>query len=210
MCGIGFLARRSFIKRDAFTLLELLVVLGLIVLVVSIGFPPVYRMFVRGELDGAVRQLQDELYRTRLEAMKSGKPYVFRFEVGTSHFEIIPKALFDQLQQEQTGLVAASVGPELLGDVCVDSVFGDSLVTELPPFEMVTATSSGVVYRKTLKGNAVFGPSSAGPMSGWSAPVLFYPNGRTSQSSFVLQTTGGYQFRRELYLRGLTGTASIE
>ena len=197
-------------RLAAYTLLELLVVLGLIVLILSIGFPAVQRMFVHGELKAGVRQLQSELYRTRLEAMKSGKPYVFRFQVGTANFEILPKAIFDQLQQEQTGLGATSVGSELL-DGGNDPVFGDSFSTEsLPPTEMVVATSSGDMYRKTLNGKIVFGFSSAGAAPGWSTPVLFYPNGRTSQTSFVLQTTGFHHFRQELNLRGLTGTASIE
>ena len=97
-------------RPAAYTLIELLIVLSLIVLIFSIGFPSVHRMFVHGELKAGARQLQGELHRTRLEAMKSGKPYVFRFEVGTSNFEIVPKAIFDKLQQEQTGLGATSLG----------------------------------------------------------------------------------------------------
>ena len=194
----------------AFTLLELLIVLGLIVLIFSIGFPSVHRMFVQSELQACVRQLQGELYRTRLEAMKSGKPYVFRFDVGTSNFEIVPKSIFDQWQQERTGLGATAVGPELFGDG-IDSGFGDPFTAEpAPPTEMVVQTSSGNVYRKKLNGRVVFGPSPSGATPGWSVPILFYPNGRTSQTSFVLLTTGFYRFRQELNLRGLTGTASIE
>ena len=199
---------KSLGKGTAFTLLELLVVLGLIVLIVGLGFPAVQRMSVQGALKAGTRQLQSELHRTRLEAMKTGKPYVFRCKVGTSNFEIIPKTIFDQMQLAQTGLGATATGAEQIGD---DSVFGDSFVAEAPsPSEMVVATPSGNIYRKTLNGNIVFGPSPVGNVSGWSTPVLFYPNGRTSQTSFVLLTTGFYQFRQELNLRGLTGTASLE
>ena len=202
--------RRTFIKRVAFTLLELLVVLGLIVLIVGIGFPALHRMFVQSELKAGVRQLQGELYRTRLEAMKSGKPYVFRFEVGTPNFEIVPKAIFDQLQQEQTGLGALVVGSESSDGAVTDSVFSDPFTAEsMPPSEAVVATSSGPMYKKTLNGSIVFGPSPSGISSGWSTPVLFYPNGRTSQTSFILLTTGFHRFQQELHLRGLTGTASI-
>ena len=195
----------------AYTLLELLVVLGLIALICGIGLPSVHRMFVHGELKAGIRQLQGELYRTRLEAMKVGKPYVFRFEVGASNFEIVPKAIFDKLQQERTGLGATSLSSELLDGGSNDSVFGDSFAAESVPLtDVVVATSSGDIYRKTLNGKIVFGPSSSASVPGWSAPVLFYPNGRTSQTSFVLLTTGFHQFRQELNLRGLTGTASVE
>jgi len=198
-------------RPAAYTLIELLIVLGLIVLIFSIGFPSVHRMFVHGELKAGARQLQGELYRTRLEAMKSGKPYVFRFEVGTSNFEIVPKAIFDNLQQEQTGLGATALGSEMFDGGGNDSVFDDSFAADQsPPSEMVIATSSGDIYRKALNGNVVFGPSASGTALGWSMPILFYPNGRTSQTSFVLLTTGGYSFRQELNLRGLTGTASVE
>ena len=195
-------------RHTAYTLLELLIVLGLIVLIVGIGFPAVHRMFIHGELKAGVRQLQSELYRTRLEAMKSGKPYVFRCEIGTANFEIVPKAIFDQRQQEQAGLGATAVGSELLGG---NTDFDDPFAAgPMEPVEMVVATPSGDIYRKTLNGNIIFAPAPVGAMPGWSAPVLFYPNGRTSQTSFALLTTRFYTFRQELHLRGLTGTASVE
>ena len=204
------LTRRPPVKRAAFTLLELLVVLGLIVLMVGIGFPVVYRMLAQGELKAGIRQLQSELYRTRLEAMKSGKPYVFLFEVGTSNFEIIPKTIFDKQQQERIGLGVTAVGPEPFGNATTDSVFGDPFATEPATPEAIITTSSGIIYRKTLNGSVVFGLSSSGNTAGWSAPILFYPNGRTSQTSIVLLTTGFHRFQQELHLRGLTGTASVD
>ncbi len=194
----------------AFTLLELLVVLGLIVLIFSIGFPSVHRMFVHGELKAGVRQLQGELYRTRLEAMKSGKPFVFRCEFGTANFEVVPKSIFDNLQQNQTGLGAVAVGPELL-ETGTNSGFDDPFTTESSaPNQPTVSTSCGDLYRKTLNGSVVFGFPLGVGAPGWSPPIFFYPNGRTSETTFVLRTVGQYDFRQELRLRGLTGTASVE
>ncbi len=198
-------------------MLELLMVLGLIVLIFSIGFPAVHRMYVRNELTAGARQLQGELYQTRLEAMKAGGAYVFRYQIGTPNFELVPKKVFDQAQTEQVGIGATAVGFDTLENDSSGSVtdwggeFSDPFAaspTE-PPSETVITTSSGAIYRKSLQGNIVFGVSSSGAAAGWSTPILFYPNGRTTEASLVLLTTGHFSFRQELHLRGLTGTASL-
>ncbi|MGL6226040.1 MAG: pilus assembly FimT family protein [Thermoguttaceae bacterium] len=43
----------------------------------------------------------------------------------------------------------------------------------------------------------------------WSAPIFFFPNGRTSSGSLTILTTGDYLYRCEVTLRGLTGTARV-
>jgi hypothetical protein len=43
----------------------------------------------------------------------------------------------------------------------------------------------------------------------WSAPILFFPNGRTSQTTLILRTMSRYRFQQQLTLRGLTGTTKI-
>ena len=49
----------------------------------------------------------------------------------------------------------------------------------------------------------------AAPQTVWSEPVFFFPNGRTSNGSLEIHTTGSYRFWVELTLRGLTGTARV-
>lgn len=178
----------------AFTLLELLIVLGLIVAVLGLGIPSLRQMYVRSRLNAAVQEIQGELYRTRLEAMKSGKAFVFRCRYGSSQYEILSQDEFDRRENAKIGLGAFAVGGELLGDV--------------PAPEPIAPEPDGVDTR-TLANRIVFAGRIPGSEGVWSTPVLFYPNGRTSEAVFALQTTGAYTFRRELFLRGLTGTARI-
>lgn len=53
------------------------------------------------------------------------------------------------------------------------------------------------------------GAMGAAQPSAWSDPIIFFPNGRTSNAAFEIYTTGDYVYRVELNLRGLTGTARI-
>ncbi len=75
----------------AFTLLELIVVLAIIVVMSSLGIPSLRQTLARSEFREGVVMLQTELQRTRLLAMKSGVPYVFHFQNGTGIYEILPK-----------------------------------------------------------------------------------------------------------------------
>jgi hypothetical protein len=56
------------------------------------------------------------------------------------------------------------------------------------------------------------GPDSAGPHAttddaGWSAPIVFFPNGRSSDARIRLAGSGGFSV--EISLRGLTGSTRI-
>ena len=51
--------------------------------------------------------------------------------------------------------------------------------------------------------------AQAAPQTVWSEPIFFFPNGRTSNGSLEIHTTGTYRFWVELTLRGLTGTARV-
>lgn len=228
-------------NRPAFTLLELLIVLGLVAILLGMGMPSVYRMYVRSQFQGTVRELQATLYQTRLEAMKSGKAFVFRYKYKSSVYEILTKDEFDQREKAEQGFGAVAVGPELL------RVDNETENDKRPESSMIY-----VPYRRRLPYQIVFGtpvkpvlPESMPiqiPMSDfedgsndtpipkfqadwaderdieattgstdgkWSSPILFYPNGRTSQATLILQMTGRYNFEQELTLRGLTGTARI-
>lgn len=172
--------------KNAFTLLELLIVLGILAILFGLGLPSMHRMYVHGQLTSTSQEIRGELYRARLDAMKTGKAYVFRYLHGTGTFEAMPRDLFDRRERDRTGAGATAVGGE--------------------PFDMESAPTPGV-HAKTLPEGIVFGEVDTAP--GWSTPILFFPNGRTSQASLVLRTTGRTAYRQELILRGLTGTARV-
>lgn len=232
------------------------------------GFPTVSRMYARNELIGTAQNLQAELYRIRLESMKTGNAYIFRCRYGTPLYEVLPKEVFDRREEAKIGTGAISVGPELLeegnfGDIFsgADGQDGGGWMPESDTTALIDGAYSiytrqlpiGVIFQAPLPVNSArppgsgntsggldaenseYGMSDSGdavsigpemlsddgknadfdanplrsPQYGWSTPILFFPNGRTSQASLTIQTTGRYFYQRQLVLRGLTGTANV-
>ncbi|MDR0611012.1 MAG: prepilin-type N-terminal cleavage/methylation domain-containing protein [Planctomycetaceae bacterium] len=217
-----------FSLRTGFTLLELLIVLGLIVAIFSLGFSGIRRLYVRNQLKSTTQHLQNILYKTRLESVKTGKAFVFRYQYDSPVFEILPKDLFDQREQNREDSPAIAIGAELLLLQKSSSASPESMSPEqnLDSLETTTLTSdkNSDIYRQMLPNSIVFGskqPDTALtanesgllpqqiPSENWSAPILFFPNGRTSQTTLILRTTSRYRFQQELTLRGLTGTTKI-
>ncbi|HBT75410.1 MAG TPA: hypothetical protein DEB39_00465 [Planctomycetaceae bacterium] len=208
-----------------FTLLELLAVLAVIVLVLSVGWPAMQRLLARNRLDSVTRELQAELYRTRLEAMRNAAPYVFRYQPGTGVYEILPKEAIDR-EIEQTYLGAESLSSRLSDPATPTAPLDTApfntgpINTGLPlekrsPTDLEstmleqTTDAGGTSCRKTLPEPVRFAPPAPARRSNtWSAAILFYPNGRTSGASLTLRTNDRYGFQKTLEIRGLTGSVS--
>jgi prepilin-type N-terminal cleavage/methylation domain-containing protein len=221
---ISVVNRFGFSRRTGFTLLELLIVLGLIVAIVSLSFSGIRQLYVRNQLKSTAQHLQNILYKTRIESVKTGKAFVFRYEYDSPVFEILPKDLFDQREQNREGSHAIAIGAELL---LLQESSSASPEQDLDSLETTTLKPENAVtdsYQQMLPNSIVFGskqPDTAitinengllpKQISGnnWSAPILFFPNGRTSQTTLILRTTSRYRFQQELTLRGLTGTTKI-
>lgn len=77
-------------KRRAFTLLELLLVLALITAISALSVASYRRQYARAQFKSAVVALQIDLNRTRLLAMRTGEAYLFRYVPGTGVYEIAP------------------------------------------------------------------------------------------------------------------------
>ena len=237
-------------KRYAFTLVELLFVMAVVVALIGLGVPLIQRMYARNQLKSTTQEVQSLLYRTRLEAMKSGKAVVFRYRYDSPVYEVLPKELFDRRKKSTDGLGAIATGAEMLeeseapeSEVPVDVfermlphniVFG-SKRTESINGEAATAGGYAPSMSATsddstmsLAGQSTeyddpfakdYGTFEYGTFElrdpesifddGWSPPIIFFPNGRTSQATLELRTTGRYNYHESLFLRGLTGTAGI-
>jgi Tfp pilus assembly protein FimT len=212
-----------FSHRTGFTLLELLIVLGLIVAILGLGFSGIRRLYVRNQLKSTTQHLQNILYKTRLESVKTGQAFVFRYKYDSPVFEILPKDLFDQREQNREGSQAIAIGSELL--LLQES---SSASPEQDSNSLKSATlepdNTSDIYRQMLPNSIVFGSKQPDALltvnengllskqiyrDDWSAPILFFPNGRTSQTTLILRTMSRYRFQQQLTLRGLTGTTKI-
>ena len=234
---------KSMRLQSAFTLLELLIVMTLIVMIMALAAPWVQRVRARSELRSIAQNLQGELYATRLAAMKSGEAYLFRYQSQTGVYEILPKKVYDALnpKPQTTASVDSQYATRSVGTPVNQSRQSINInnINERTNGEQV----STLVYRKSLPNRLTFGTvktvsnrnsqealdpdsirSVGSPINSslissaslsepeppvWSEPILFFPNGRTSNGSLELLTLGTYRFQIELTLRGLTGTARL-
>jgi prepilin-type N-terminal cleavage/methylation domain-containing protein len=176
--------------RRAFTLLELLVVLAVLAALAALSWPAVRGLLEKTHLQSAAKQLRAALVRARLDAMESGSVRQFRYQPGTGHYEISAAATLD---------AAEDPGFE-----------GEGGPAPGPKSAVADALPGGAVFEGTETVEDLLGASDLlealadGPRS---APVWFYPNGRTSSARFRLAGQRGYTI--ELVLRAVTGTVVI-
>lgn len=146
--------------KRAYTLMELLIVLSLIVVIFGLMTPSISRMNARYRLSAAAKELQTELHKTRILAMKSGETRVFLYFPGSSRYEILPKKDFDRMfprqkqkkptdsellgrsssvnESEMIGSTVPSLGgtlepPLSLGDIEEPTSLGDLISEDGPP-----------------------------------------------------------------------------
>lgn len=108
-------------KRNAFTLLELILVLALITVVAAMGVGTYQRQHARSLFKSGVVELQIDLNRTRLLAMRSGQAYFFRFIPGTGIYEIAPLRTLQESIYRSNGDVEGLYGDALGGSLSSSS-----------------------------------------------------------------------------------------
>jgi prepilin-type N-terminal cleavage/methylation domain-containing protein len=80
-------SRRS---QRGYTLLELLLVLGILLILAGIAFPGVMRMYGRHQFQTVVENVRDHLAASRLRAIDSGLVYQFSYTANGQRFSVTP------------------------------------------------------------------------------------------------------------------------
>jgi Tfp pilus assembly protein FimT len=166
-------------------------VIALLIVIGSISLPLMGGTMNRRALMSGAGLLQAGWTRARLAAMQSGQTYVVRYEPKGSRFQVVS---LDQL--------ALPESQELPQE---DPDAEHSTYDILRLFK--TRLPDGVIFGRADVANsnqltATMGSASDGP---WSAPILFRPDGTTSDASVLLVNEPGQTVR--VTLRGLTGTS---
>jgi prepilin-type N-terminal cleavage/methylation domain-containing protein len=181
----------------AFTLAELLIVVALLALVLSLSLPSLRRLSSKSELQNAARQLRATLLQSRLAAIESGSVTYFRYQPGGGSFEAGGGA-------RRPALSAAAERPSFAEPQRPDS--GVAAPDEATPLQLLPI---GVRFAEPSTHQPLRPPVATDQVSGdaaWSAPLLFYPNGRTRNARIALVNQA---YRIELNVRGLIGTVQI-
>lgn len=194
--------------RSAFTLLELLLVLGIIVLMVGLAWPALRGSLAKNRLRDSAQLLRVELARARLTAMEQGTPLEFRYRAGEGKFRIAARQVASELPMgaapppAQGSYSAAAPDDELQPSVTEaelpEGVVFAELAASLPASERPYEGSSEEDFDSDPEDESL-------RSEGWSSAIIFLPDGTATNATLALRNGKGAQVL--VQLRGLTGLA---
>jgi hypothetical protein len=170
---------------------------AVMVLIASLASPALLGMMETQKLRKSADVLRSEFARTRLRAMKSGRIQMFRYQMNASGYIAQPwyaenDALESNDTQQEFGRILQSSQQDVLFD---------DTPTELP---------EGVKFigGQTLSDNRSAAIDEVLAMGQareqvWAPPILFYPDGSTSDALVMLTNKKNQVV--EITLRGITG-----
>jgi prepilin-type N-terminal cleavage/methylation domain-containing protein len=187
--------------RRAFTLLEVMLTLGLLVIVAALAWPAFEKPFAGMRLRKAADQVRAEWATARVEAINSGQPYLFHYAIGEGRFctECYSPGAAQEGSTLGTGLLPTG---QVSTGIGAGGAAGERSLPEGVTFaagETAPDTRAAMIAAEMQQ--------SGMAETGSSDPILFYPDGTTSTARLVLKNE--YDRYIELQLRGLTGVVSV-
>jgi prepilin-type N-terminal cleavage/methylation domain-containing protein len=187
-------------RRNAFTLLEMLLVLAIIVAIAALAAPSLRGIIQSARLRAAADTVRTEWTRAHVKAMKTGRIQVFRYELGGVKYAVQPWIAGDDAL-ESSAPATAGFG---VADETQDSAnAGEG--HELPEGTLFVAGDAAVESRSVAIEQTAMDATQF--ESEWSRPILFYPDGTTSDAFVVVANENKVGIKIEL--RGMTGTATL-
>jgi len=192
-----------FKHTRAFTLLEMVVVLAIVVTTTAFTWPALRKSLARGQLLDSAKLVRTVLARARLEAIESGRPRMFRYELEGRRFEVLPVTGSPATTADEFGTIGSSATEsEAVATYSADLPVGMRFVSR--------AWGRSVDFDRADPTRLPAGDSSSAASAGidWAEPIVFYPHGGAQDAELRLVGEGG--IGTILWLRGLTGTAIID
>ena len=210
----------SRLGRNGLTLMELLLVLAIAVLVAAVSLPALRGTLRNSQLSRAGDIVRIEWARAHVRAMKTGRIQMFRYQVGGQGFRVEPWAAGDDMLE-----ASVPQDPNGINPLAAPADFKSRAAAAQPPPANLQVDESGNPEsdRYRLPNEIAFVAGDARSESRamkieqtileserkveWSRPILFYPDGSTSDAFVVVGDPEQRGVRIEL--RGLTGTAKV-
>jgi hypothetical protein len=164
-------------------------VLALLVIIGAISVPLMDGMFSRIALDGAGELLRGAWAQARLSAMQSGQTHAFRFEPRGRRFQIVALNSLGNPQESTLLPEVEETNPDPAEFVRLSQ-------NRLP--ENIIFLSGDIASSAQTLATLPFAMEGS-----WSQPILFYPDGTTSDATLILANSQRAAIR--VTLRGLTG-----
>jgi prepilin-type N-terminal cleavage/methylation domain-containing protein len=193
---------RKKTPKGGFSLLELMLVLGLLVIVAALAYPSVTGPLDNSRLRYAGEQVRACWARARTKAMESGRTYVFRCKPAGNTYIIEPWINNDDLLESDL----VTQGGVAVGESAQEAaaVLQGPKEETLP--ENVIFVSSEIVAETRSQLLAATADSTTELDPTWSPPIFFYPDGTATTARLVLMN------QRDRYmlvtLRGMTGVVT--
>ena len=203
--------------RKAFTLLELLLVLAILVALAGIAVPTFESMVTSRKLTESIQQLLNELKAARVTAMRTGQAQVMRATLQTRDYSITPWLGGTESQDASAGATVMGTDGQVVatekgvsGGVSTSAVDASSGLKQLSSGVQFSAIETLVDSRNALElqnsGEVMPTAGVAVTTDGLSSPLLVYPDGSTTTAQIVLVDQRGR--RMAIQIRGVTGQLS--
>lgn len=182
--------------REAFTLLELLLVLAVLVTVASLTWPSLTRYLREQDILEGAEATRAAAAGTRIKAIDTGLTYQFRYEPQGRMFVVIPYDAPETIAASSTptqgGISTYPMLSGRLSEQCRFVVPADqpAAAEGLPPEAFAGLPDAGELQAAT-----------------WGPPILFFPDGTAADATFGIANEDELQV--DLSVRGLTGTLSL-
>ena len=176
-------------SRLGFTLLELILVIGILVAISAIALPTVTRSFSSQSLLKAADRVRVSMGQARVRAIQTGQIHAVGYVPGRSWIDIA--------SLEQLPTIANRAGRRLQEQRRgITSNYDDDLL----PGRVIFVAGQTVVDARA----ADAGPTDTSQLR----TILFYPDGTSQAARLTLQNEDGRLI--DVALRGLTGIASVQ
>ena len=189
------------------SLLEILLVLGILSVLAAIVVPSYNAFVVRQRIRQSVERLEVELQEARMQAIRSGQAQMLRFQIGTSEY-------VSQPWMSESDAVNAGPG------ATVQNAVGQIVQTSTNPLEVVAEVKpttakkldEGVLISSANTQNdsrTMMAQLEVGTTTGatWSTPILFYPDGSSTTAEIIIEDQLGN--RTSVQIRGITGQVNV-
>ena len=208
----GWRGSARHMRASGFTLLELLLVLTLLVVVGGIVSQSLRGPIESQRLRRSSELLRIALGRARVKAMQSRQTQVFQYEVAGRRYQTQPLAL--DSEASEWGLDAFDQSDQLLqaNDPNNPDLFAGTgskqvntlaqLRYQLPEGIVFQQGATEIDLRMSLAQEELAAIDQTA--QNWSQPILFYPDGSTSEARLFLSNQAGVRFIA-IRLRSLTG-----
>ncbi len=192
-------------SRRGITLLEMLLVLGLLVAIAALTMPSVSRPLENHRLRKSADLIRGEWQKARAKAMEAGRTYVFRYEPEAAGYQVEPWYSDEDFLEssEITGMGT----PGSSATTTSAMFFNDApaALKQLPEGIVFITSDTAQDVRAMLDMSGTEGMQNQDTTM--SSPIFFYPDGTSSTAQLLVKNP------RERYvkltIRGLTGVVYV-